>query len=276
MFEFNEYKKIQHKINIVYLFCAPSTRQMQLEKEENIQYDYDYETPTQKEATHTSEYGQQEFEDRQIYSANYINQLTLDTMVNRDILRKINEKKAAAEAASTENWKLCWMNVQEISKELWDITKQGEMPVNLNSGFPYELQKTFNQYVSQCREYLEKHPSERQKYNSMATTATDAMDNCQANSYPKKEESGKKEGGKPNEVKQIEMEQVYMQKQHPLWNYNHFNRKNAKHAYPPNSQYHIPTTQPITIWKPPVSNWRHDAHNDFRNSNMLFGDIENV
>jgi hypothetical protein len=164
----------------------------------------------------------------------YIHQLTMQTMVNRDVLRKINERKQRS--VSTEPSNMTLRQLQEMVRELWEVTQTKEFSLDMDSAYPYELQKSFDQFVVQTRSYLEKHPncmnlplSPHSHLKSPVTT--------------EKNEDNYGNGKMGEEdTKEIHMLPVFMEKQHPLWNYNHFNRKKAVHAYPPNSEYHIPTT----------------------------------
>jgi hypothetical protein len=151
----------------------------------------------------------------------YIHQLTMQTMVNRDILRKINERKQLTNCMENKNMTL--RQLQDMVKELWEVTQTKEFSLDMNSSYPYELQKSFDQFVGQSRIYLEKHP------NFMLLPI-----------YPTIEKEKEQKG--EDDTKEIHMSPIFMEKKHPLWNYNHFNRKNAIHAYPPTSQYHIPTS----------------------------------
>jgi len=159
----------------------------------------------------------------------YIHQLTMQTMVNRDVLRKINERKQRTNSLEKRNMTL--KQLQEMVRELWEVTQTKEFSLDMNSAYPYELQKSFDQFVVQTRAYLEKHPE------FMNLPIFHVMEKEKEREREKEEEKKEEE-----DTKEIHMLPVFMEKQHPLWNYNHFNRKKAIHAYPPSSQYHIPTT----------------------------------
>ena len=179
----------------------------------------------------------------------YIHQLTMQTMVNRDVLRKINERK---QRTNNQEQSMTLKQLQGMVLELWEITQTKEFSLDMNSSYPYELQNSFNQFVGHTRAYLEKHPE---------------IMNLSLSPNNKEEKKGE------NDTKEIHMSPIFMEKKHPLWNYNHFNRKNAIHAYPPNSRYHIPTakTQSIMSFTPTSSsNWKYERND------VLFGDVENV
>ena len=166
--------------------------------------------------------------------SHYIHQLTMQTMVNRDVLRKINERKQRENTASEKsNSRVTLRQLQEMVKELWEVTQTKDFSLDMNSVYPFELQKSFDQFVGQTRNYLEKHPeflSNLPLSPSQSHTKSPIAPLCET------------DDSREEDTKQIHMLPVFMEKQHPLWNYNHFNRKKAVHAYPPNSQYHIPTT----------------------------------
>lgn len=180
-------------------------------------------------------------------SRNYIHELTMQTMVNRDVLRKIKERKEASKTQSLQSSsEMSLKQLQEMVRELWDVTQNKEFALDMNSVYPFELQKAFDQFVHHSRDFLEKHPhfmNSPQSPTSHSTTERGGK---------KRGENEKGEKRREEDTKQIEVLPVFMEKQHPLWNYNYFNRKNAIHAYPVNSQYHIPTST-----KPPSRSSPH-------------------
>lgn len=157
-------------------------------------------------------------------SKNYIHELTMQTMVNRDVIRKIKERQQIIGIGGCE---MTFHQFQEISRELWDITQMREFSMDMNSCYPYELQKIFNEFVDQTRQYLEKHPPISSSFYNDSLHEKSEIEHV--NVHEKLEE----------DTKEIHMAPVFMEKQHPLWNYNHFNRRKAIHAYPPDSEYHI-------------------------------------
>ena len=86
----------------------------------------------------------------------YIHQLTMQTMVNRDVLRKINERK---QRTNNQEQSMTLKQLQGMVLELWEITQTKEFSLDMNSSYPYELQNSFNQFVGHTRAYLEKHTS---------------------------------------------------------------------------------------------------------------------
>jgi hypothetical protein len=60
-----------------------------------------------------------------------------------------------------------------------------------------------------------------------------------------------------------------MEKQHPLWNYNYFNRRKAVHAYPPSSEFHIPSTTPYRNEGYRKNDWNKKKHYQ---EDMLFAE----
>jgi len=164
----------------------------------------------------------------------YIHQLTMQTMVNRDVLRKINERKQRTVSIEPRNMSLG--KLQEMVLELWEVTQTKEFSLDMNSAYPYELQKSFDQFVVQTRTYLEKHPDFMNLPFSPHSHSNPSITIHENESNQDSEKKGEEDR------KEIHMLPVFMEKQHPLWNYNHFNRKKAVHAYPPTSHYHIPTT----------------------------------
>jgi hypothetical protein len=171
----------------------------------------------------------------------YIHQLTMQTMVNRDVLRKINERKQRS--VTTEPSTITLRQLQEMVRELWEVTQTKEFSLDMNSAYPYELQKSFDQFVVQARNYLEKHPDFMNLPLSPHSQSRTDSHMKSPITIEKNEEKYWNEKKGEEDTKEIHMLPVFMEKQHPLWNYNHFNRKKAVHAYPPNSEFHIPTAQ---------------------------------
>jgi hypothetical protein len=194
----------------------------------------------------------------------YIHQLTMQTMVNRDVLRKINERKQRT-ATTEPAKKMSLKQLQEMVRELWEVTQTKEFSLDMNSVYPYELQKSFDQFVVQSRAYLEKHPEFMNLPLSPHSHLKPIGD------IEKKEENHGIEKKGEEDTKEIHMLPVFMEKQHPLWNYNHFNRRKAIHAYPPDSEYHISSSRSHSslekggIWKKQHSGEFHDT---------LFGELE--
>lgn len=217
---------------------------------------YDQKVEKQEEEIDASEFEKLAQYDEK-GSRNYIHELTMQTMVNRDVIRKIKERQQIIGIGGRE---MSYHQFQEITRELWDITQTREFSMDMNSCYPYELQKSFNEFVVQTRQYLEKHPPLSSPFydNSLHEKA----DVEYVNLLEKREE----------DTKEIHMAPVFMEKQHPLWNYNHFNRRKAIHAYPPDSEYHISSSsrghsnlEKGGIWKKQHSGEFHDT---------LFGELE--
>lgn len=189
-------------------------------------------------------------------SRNYIHELTMQTMVNRDVIRKIKERQQIIGLGVRE---MSYHQLQEITRELWDITQTREFSMDMNSCYPYELQKSFNEFVDQTRQYLEKHPPLSLPFQ--IENPHEKADMEHVNVHEKQEDT-----------KEIHMLPIFMEKQHPLWNYNHFNRRKAIHAYPPDSEYHISSSsrghsnlEKGGIWKKQHSGEFHET---------LFGELE--
>ena len=184
-------------------------------------------------------------------SKNYIHELTMQTMVNRDVIRKIKERQQIVGLGVRE---MSYHQLQEITRELWDITQTREFSMDMNSCYPYELQKSFNEFVDQTRQYLEKHPP-------LSSPFQDENPHEKAVEQPEKQE----------DTKEIHMLPVFMEKQHPLWNYNHFNRRKAIHAYPPDSEYHISSSYShSSLEKGGI--WKKERSGGFQDT--LFGELE--
>jgi hypothetical protein len=191
---------------------------------------------------------------------NYIHELTMQTMVNRDVIRKIKERQQIIGVSGRE---MTFHQFQEISRELWDITQTREFSMDMNSCYPYELQKIFNEFVDQTRHYLEKHPPISSSfYDDNIHEKSEAE--FVVNKHEKREE----------DTKEIHMAPVFMEKQHPLWNYNHFNRRKAIHAYPPDSEYHISgsssSSNHSNLERGGI--WKREYHGGYQDT--LFGELE--
>jgi hypothetical protein len=192
-------------------------------------------------------------------SRNYIHELTMQTMVNRDVIRKIKERQQIIGVSGRE---MTFHQFQEIVRELWDITQTREFSMDMNSVYPYELQKSFNEFVDQTRQYLEKHPPISSSFHDENLHEKSEME-IVANMHEKREEE---------DTKEIHMAPVFMEKQHPLWNYNHFNRRKAIHAYPPDSEYHISGSSSNHSNLERGGIWKREYHGGYQDT--LFGELE--
>lgn len=188
-------------------------------------------------------------------SRNYIHELTMQTMVNRDVIRKIKERQQIIGVNGRE---MTFHQFQEIVRELWDITQTRDFSMDMNSVYPYELQKIFNEFADQTRQYLEKHPPISSSFHDNGLHEKAEMEFV-ANMHEIREE----------DTKEIHMLPVFMEKQHPLWNYNHFNRRKAIHAYPPDSEFHISGSH-SNLERGGV--WKRERRGGFQDT--LFGELE--
>ena len=187
-------------------------------------------------------------------SRNYIHELTMQTMVNRDVIRKIKERQQVVSGRE-----MTFHQFQEIGRELWDITQTRDFSMDMNSCYPYELQKIFNEFVEQTRQYLEKHPPISSSFYD--DNLHEKVDAEFVNMHEKREE----------DTKEIHMAPIFMEKQHPLWNYNHFNRRKAIHAYPPDSEYHISSNSSSSnLERGGV--WKREYRGGYQDT--LFGELE--
>ena len=192
-------------------------------------------------------------------SRNYIHELTMQTMVNRDVIRKIKERQQVVSGRE-----MTFHQFQEIGRELWDITQTREFSMDMNSCYPYELQKIFNEFVEQTRQYLEKHPPISSSfYDDNLHEKADAE-------FVKVHEKREEE-----DTKEIHMAPIFMEKQHPLWNYNHFNRLKEIHAYPPDSEYHISGSSSSSSHHSNLERggvWKREYRGGYQDT--LFGELE--
>ena len=190
-------------------------------------------------------------------SRNYIHELTMQTMVNRDVIRKIKERQQIIGVSGRE---MTFYQFQEIARELWDITQTRDFSMDMNSCYPYELQKIFNEFVEQTRQYLEKHPPISSSFYD--DNLHEKVDAEFVKVHEKREEE---------DTKEIHMAPIFMEKQHPLWNYNHFNRRKAIHAYPPDSEYHISSNSSSSnLERGGV--WKREYRGGYQDT--LFGELE--
>lgn len=191
-------------------------------------------------------------------SRNYIHELTMQTMVNRDVIRKIKERQQIIGVSGRE---MTFHQFQEVVRELWDITQTRDFSMDMNSVYPYELQKSFNEFADQTRQYLEKHPPISSSFHDNGLHEKSEVE-IVANMHEKREE----------DTKEIHMAPVFMEKQHPLWNYNHFNRRKAIHAYPPDSEYHISGNSSSHSNLERGGVWKREYRGGVQDS--LFGELE--
>jgi hypothetical protein len=190
-------------------------------------------------------------------SRNYIHELTMQTMVNRDVIRKIKERQQVVVGRE-----MTFHQFREIARELWDITQTRDFSMDINSVYPYELQKIFNEFADQTRQYLEKHPPISSSFHDENLHEKSDVE-FDANMHEKQEEE---------DTKEIHMAPVFMEKQHPLWNYNHFNRRKAIHAYPPDSEYHISGNSSNHSNLERGGIWKREYRGGYQDT--LFGELE--
>ena len=190
-------------------------------------------------------------------SRNYIHELTMQTMVNRDVIRKIKERQQIIGMSGRE---MTFHQFQEIVRELWDITQTRDFSMDMNSVYPYELQKIFNEFADQTRQYLEKHPPISSSFYDNGLHEKSEVEFVKV--HEKREE----------DTKEIHMAPIFMEKQHPLWNYNHFNRRKAIHAYPPDSEYHISASSSSHSKLERGGVWKREYRGGYQDT--LFGELE--
>lgn len=154
--------------------------------------------------------------DQSVEQNAYIHQLTMETMINQDLLRKIRYKKAKeSQTIFKPNFK------DQASEWLEQLLKDYDHPFPKYE-LPQEIREGFDAFMKICNEHWKQH-WETKKGTDMdmemdTEWASDKLDT--------------KLETKNENAKEISMLPIYMKFQHPIWNNGSFNHKHGKYNHP--------------------------------------------
>ena len=169
--------------------------------------------------------------DQSVEQNAYIHQLTMETMINQDLLRKIRYKKAKeSQTIFKPNFK------DQASEWLEQLLKDYDHPFPKYE-FPEEIREGFETFMKICNEHWKQH-WETTKVVDMEMDTEWASDNLDTKLETKNENA-----------KEISMLPIYMKFQHPVWNNGSFNHKHGKYNHP-----HLNRNQ--------KSSYRENSHQD--------------
>jgi hypothetical protein len=146
----------------------------------------------------------------------YIRQLTMETMINQDLLRKIRYKKAKeSQTIFKPNFK------DQASEWLEQLLKDYDHPFP-KYDIPCEIREGFDAFMKTCNEHWKQHWETTKRIELGMEMDTEwASDNLDTKLDTKNEND-----------KEISMLPIYMKFQHPVWNNGSFNHKHGKYNHP--------------------------------------------
>jgi len=146
----------------------------------------------------------------------YIRQLTMETMINQDLLRKIRYKKAKeSQTIFKPNFK------DQASEWLEQLLKDYDHPFP-KYDIPCEIREGFDAFMKTCNEHWNQHWETTKRMDLGMEMDTEwASDNLDTKLDTKNEND-----------KEISMLPIYMKFQHPIWNNGSFNHKHGKYNHP--------------------------------------------
>jgi hypothetical protein len=146
----------------------------------------------------------------------YIRQLTMETMINQDLLRKIRYKKTKeSQTIFKPNFK------DQASEWLEQLLKDYEHPFP-KYDIPCEIREGFEIFMKICNQQWNQHwetktENENEKIMEMEMDTEWASDKLDTET---------------ENAKEISMLPIYMKFQHPVWNNGSFNHKHGKYNHP--------------------------------------------
>lgn len=146
----------------------------------------------------------------------YIRQLTMETMINQDLLRKIRYKKAKeSQTILKPNFK------DQASEWLEQLLKDYDHPFP-KYDLPQDIREGFDAFMKICNEHWKQHWETTKGMELEMEIDTEwASDKLNTKLETKNENS-----------KEISMLPIYMKFQHPIWNNGSFNHKHGKYNHP--------------------------------------------
>ena len=171
---------------------------------------------------------EQEPEQEPVPENDYIRQLTLDTMINQDLLRKIRYKKAKeSQVIFKPNFK------DQVIEWIEQLLKDYENPIPKYE-IPQEIRESFETFMKNCNEQWKNHWQQNETQNEKVLEVN--ISEWESDRIGMEKVSFSK-----NEIenpKEISMLPIYMKFQHPIWNNGRLNKKNGNYNHPHLNQNH--------------------------------------
>jgi hypothetical protein len=146
----------------------------------------------------------------------YIRQLTMETMINQDLLRKIRYKKAK------ESQTIFKPNFKDQASEWLEQLLKDYDHLFPKYDIPCEIREGFDAFMKICNEHWKQHWETTKMMDLGMEMDTEwASDKLETKLDTKNENA-----------KEISMLPIYMKFQHPVWNNGSFNHKHGKYNHP--------------------------------------------
>lgn len=160
--------------------------------------------------------------DHSVEQNTYIRQLTMETMINQDLLRKIRYKKAKeSQTIFKPNFK------DQASEWLEQLLKDYDHPFP-KYDLPSEIREGFDTFMKICNEHWKQHwKTQNETQNEKVVEMDIEIDTEWAS-----DKLDTKMDTETETDKEISMLPIYMKFQHPVWNNGRFNHKHGNYNHP--------------------------------------------
>lgn len=171
----------------------------------------------------------------------YIHQLTMETMINQDLLRKIRYKKAKeSQTIFKPNFK------DQASEWLEQLLKDYDHPFP-KYDLPQEIREGFETFMKICNDHWKQH------WETKTENENEKVINMEMDTEWASDQLDTKLETKTENAKEISMLPIYMKFQHPIWNNGRFNHKHGNYNHPHLNRNH-----------------KKSSHHDNSHQNTLF------
>jgi hypothetical protein len=158
-------------------------------------------------------------------STSFIYQLTMNTLVNQDVLRKIQYKNVSL---MNGNEVLCFK--EQVSDWIRILSQDSSQE---KKEIPEEIQKTYDIFIKNCyfhwKKKLEKRDTEKEQTEDQKSIEK-IMDEFPH--FIKNHMDQKMVLQKEEDSKEISLLPIFMKYQHPVWNNSRFNKKKGNYIHP--------------------------------------------
>lgn len=153
-------------------------------------------------------------------SSQFVYQLTMNTLVNQDVLRKIQYKNVQT---LNGNDILCFKD--QVSE--WIRTLGQDDPL-MKKDIPEEIQKNYDIFIKSCYFHWKKmfFPEDNENVQNEYQNNSDT----QMETETETDTDTKKETD--TDSKEISLLPIFMKYQHPVWNNSRFNKKKGNYSHP--------------------------------------------
>lgn len=150
----------------------------------------------------------------------YIRQLTMETMINQDLLRKIRYKKSKElQIIFKPNFK------DQASEWLEQLLKDYDHPFP-KYDLPQEIREGFDVFMKTCNEHWKQHWKTKNENQNEKLVEMEIDTEWASNKLDTKLDT------ETENSKEISMLPIYMKFQHPIWNNGRFNHKHGNYNHP--------------------------------------------